>query len=220
MSGRIFLAGGGSRQSSFHIDEAFAAAIDRTGPLVYIPVAMVEHPYAACLSWLGSVFAPFGITEIVMWTDAAVPPVPLAEASGVYIGGGDTVNLLNWTHRNGADARLCAAIDAGVPVYGGSAGAILLGADIRTAPEAGQLPRERAQGIGLLNGYSVYCHYQSDEMIYHLVNQLDTPLIALPETAGVCLVDDQMRVYGTAPVDVLTRLRSYSVYPGATFCIG
>ncbi len=217
MVGSIYLAGGGDSQASFYIDEVFISELDRDKSLVYIPVAMDARPYSACLDWFESVFMPRGITNIVMWTDLSRVPFDLKDAAGIYVGGGDTVRLLRKIRHAGAERYLFDALWAGVPLYGGSAGAILFGEDVRTAPEAVYLARSEANGMGLTDGYSVYCHYAPDEIVYHLVSRLDTPLFAIPEEAGVRLQGGEITVHGTAPVDVLTCNGCVSVYPGARY---
>lgn len=217
MGGKVILAGGGSRQSSYYVDRAFAAAVDVSRPVVCVLAAMTGHTDADNLAFLQSGFAPHGLRHLVMWAGTGAPPLPLQYAGGVMLMGSDVLALAEWFRRADAAAHLCAAQQAGVPVYGGDAGAILLGQDIRTAPEAETLSHERTRGAGLVRGYSVYANFQPDEAVQHFVKYLQTPLLAIPESAGICLVDGLIRVYGTAPVDVLFPGNSVSVYPGASY---
>ena len=129
----IFLAGGGSAEDSRLLDERFVNIIDHTKPLVYIPNAMKSRPYKSCLEWFRSVMTPLGVTNIEMWDDLQVR-YPVTSIAGIYIGGGDTAKLLKELRVSSFSDYLLEVADTGVPLYGGSAGAIILGEDIRTAP--------------------------------------------------------------------------------------
>jgi dipeptidase E len=111
----------------------------------------------------------------------------LQEAGGLYIGGGDTVKLLREVRGSGFAEVLRAFIDTGGSVYGGSAGAILLGASIKTAPEASSSEFEAAKGLDVLHGYSVVCHYDAAvrEPVLDFVGVTGRPVVALPERAGL-----------------------------------
>jgi hypothetical protein len=63
----------------------------------------------------------------------------------------------------------------------------LLGASIKTAPEASALNVAEARGLDLLHGFSVFCHYDaaSREPIREFMDVTGSPVIALPERAGL-----------------------------------
>jgi len=69
----------------------------------------------------------------------------------MYIGGGDTVKLLKEVHKVSFDEYLRKIAQKGIPLYGGSAGAIILGEDIRTTPEAKHLVASKAMGIKIVS---------------------------------------------------------------------
>lgn len=122
----IFLAGGGNADESKSLDERFVKLLNLTKPLVYIPNAMRSKPYQACLQWFRSLMEPLGIAAIEMWDDLR-PHRSTGEIAGVYIGGGNTVKLLREIHTAGFDDYLREVVLKGIPLYGGSAGAIILG---------------------------------------------------------------------------------------------
>jgi dipeptidase E len=210
----IFLAGGGGAEDSKFLDEQFVKILDLTKPLVYIPNGMRSKPYQSCLGWFRSVMVPLGVTVIEMWDDLR-PRRPVAEIAGVYIGGGDTVKLLKEIREAGFEEYLLKVARSGVPLYGGSAGAIILGEDIRTAPEASQLNTMEAAGLKLIKDHSIVCHYKMDdrEATMKLSKDLRQKIIAIPEKAGGYVADGTFTNYGTEPIIIVQGDRIDTVHP-------
>lgn len=102
--------------------------------MIYIPIATLEENYESYFRWIKSVFEPFNFNNIIMWTDLSNNKVmdDLKDCSSIFIGGGNTYKLLNELRRTGFDNVLKTFIDQGGIVYGGSAGAIILGKNIQT----------------------------------------------------------------------------------------
>ena len=199
----IFVAGGGSAEDSKLLDEHFVKIFDHTKPLVYIPNAMKSRPYQSCLEWFRSVMTPLSVTNIEMWDD--LKPRHVADSiAGVYIGGGDTAKLLKELRASGFSDYLTEAANAGVPLYGGSAGAIILGEDIRTASEARDLDAPEASGLKIVPGYSIACHYKTGEEIAmrQLAQTFDHGIVAIPEKAGGHISDSVLTNYGIEPISI------------------
>jgi dipeptidase E len=189
----LFLAGGGGPADSRELDQLFVKTLGVAGGIAYVPVAMESPRYPDSLSWMESVFLPLGVRRIVMWTSLEHKTVEdLQDAGGLYIGGGDTVKLLREVCSSGFAEVLHAFVEQGGPVYGGSAGAILLGCSIKTAPEARSLEFESARGLDLLHGYSVVCHYDAAarEPVLAFVGDTGRPVVALSERAGLHVRSD------------------------------
>ena len=199
----IFLAGGGSVEDSRLLDERFVEILDRTKPLVYIPNAMKSRPYRSCLEWFRSVMIPLGVTNIEMWDDLR-SRYPATGIAGVYIGGGDTAKLLKELRASGFSDYLLEVANTGVPLYGGSAGAIILGEDIRTAPEAKNFDDSEAMGLKIVPGYSMVCHYNVSEetAVRQLAQRFGHSILAIPEKAGGHLSDSVLTNYGTEPISI------------------
>ena len=125
----MFLGGGGHEQL---LDKAFAAAC--SGPLVYWPFAMADHPeFSTCEAWLRRAFEPLGLDDINTWPSLGGRDLAeLRGAAGLYIGGGNTYLLLFELQSHGALAAVRSLAAAGLPVYGASAGAAVLGSTIET----------------------------------------------------------------------------------------
>ena len=104
--------------------------------MLFLPVALdgQEPTYEACLRWVESVFGPLGVSDIEMWTElGGFHRGRLGGFSSVYLSGGNTFRLLALVRASGFDRELADFIRRGGCVYGGSAGAILLGKDIGTS---------------------------------------------------------------------------------------
>lgn len=200
----IFLAGGGSAEDSRLFDERFVKIIGYTKPLVYIPNAMKSWSYQSCFEWFQSVMIPLGVTKIEMWDDLRPRYSEVTSIAGIYIGGGDAVKLLKELRESGFNDYLFEAATAGIPLYGGSAGAIILGEDIRTAPEAKNLNALESVGLKIISGYSILCHYDAkdENTVQQLSQSLSRNIIAIPEKAGGHFLSGNLINYGIEPISI------------------
>lgn len=218
---RIIAAGGGGAEDSRLLDEKFAAWLGEQGRLLYLPIAMdgVRRAYHECLAWLESVFEPHGICNITMCTelDASLNR-ELASFHGIYIGGGNTFRLARLLRQTGFDQALVRFARMGGAIYGGSAGAILLGSDLATAAhlDANETGLTDFSGLDLLEGYAIWCHYQpqDDLLIEAYLSQRGRPLLALSESAGVCLEGGRLFSCGYEAVRVYRRGGLQFIRPG------
>lgn len=218
---QLFLAGGGGKFDSVKIDERFANALDKKTPLAYIPNAICKKPYSECLNWLRDVFCPFGVVEIEMWSDLKkAATADMSFISGLYIGGGDTTKLLFEIYDAGFDKQLREICERGLPIYGGSAGAIILGQTILTAPEAKGFLETKAKGLGLVDGFSIYCHYDGRKDLKSLSKSLGTKIIAIPEKSGVSLTDKSFEVVGYESVTIFSSDNVLNLQIGRIYQIG
>ncbi|MEM2661609.1 MAG: Type 1 glutamine amidotransferase-like domain-containing protein [Nitrososphaeria archaeon] len=213
---RIFLGGGGSASDSIYLDKKFVSELDLDKPLIYIPIAMVSKPYKECYIWFQSVFSSLGIKKIEMLTNLrSVDEEKLNNSAGIYIGGGDTVKLLREVYKSGFDRYLINYINKDKPVYGGSAGAIILGLDVRTAPEAQNLSENEAKGLNAIFGYSVYAHYTPSKVnLMKISKKCGCPIIGIPERSGAYIKDDILEVVGFEPLYLAREDGLVSLNPG------
>ncbi|GAA2387645.1 hypothetical protein GCM10010420_08400 [Streptomyces glaucosporus] len=224
------MAGGGGAEDSRLLDEAFATEID-AGPLWYWPVAMdpAERDYAGCLDWLNGVFAPLGVTGIEVWdgTDGdGNPPSRFAGFRGVYIGGGNTYRLLSAVRRHGLEEPLRRFVADGGAVYGGSAGAALLGADIDTVSHLDEDPygTDDTGGLDVACGHGVFVHHEQRETprVQDWARRNGRPVVALHERSGVIVEEGRATVVGFEPVWLVDETGSgvRTLEPGRTVPLG
>lgn len=206
----LFLAGGGGKEDSKAIDDYLVRRLNESGlsAIAYIPLAMTSRPYSDCLKWFRSVFED-RVKYIQMWDKlASISIEDMRQFGAVYIGGGNTVTL--WRKIQEADfgKQLQEYIRKGGIVYGGSAGAIILGKDIRTAPEVRKTQLVNYDGLNMLGGYSVVCHYDQLERngVKELVKITNSPIIAIPEDSGVIRTGEELLIVGGSSVDIFTKI--------------
>ncbi len=202
---RIMLAGGGDERDSRPLDEIFAGWLGK-GKLLYWPSALV-HPSnkEAGYRWIQNTFAPLGVAGIDAWMDLTGKTArDLAPYDAIYIGGGNTFFLLQQLRIHQLDRALDQFIQEGKPVYGGSAGAIILGYDISSCAHIDEniIGLADFSGLDLALGYTLWCHYQptDDERIAAYVRRTGIPSIALTEKAGVYRQGDHLYAAGSEPV--------------------
>lgn len=219
-SERIILAGGGDERDSRPLDEMFSAWVGG-GRLLYLPTALV-HPsnIQAGVRWIRQVFEPLGIRNIEAWpTLAGKTASDLDEFDALYLGGGNTFYLLQQLRHHKLDLALENFARAGKPVYGGSAGAIILGYDITPSAHIDEniIGLTDFSGLDLAFGYSIWCHYtaEDDSRIRDYVQRTGVPSLALRERSGIYREGDHLYAAGFEPAVQFT-LRGQAVFsPGS-----
>lgn len=211
---KLFLGGGGGRDCSIELDKKFVASLDLSKPILYIPIAMDtnEHSYLSCLEWLSGTLYPLGLKSVVMWIEDDLKnkkEEDFSQFSGVYIGGGNTFKLLKELREFGTFVILRKLAERDIPIYGGSAGAIILAKTIIPALSAdpNEVELTDFSGFNLVNDYEVWCHYTEsmDSMIKEYMTKYNlTKIIAIPETAGLQIVDNHIEVVGPSSVTVFS----------------
>ena len=203
--GTIFLAGGGNREQSFLFDKVFVESL-KGNDILYIPVAMDkgELGYEACIDWLqqtlGNISSDF--LDISLWDgDNSLPD--LKKYAAVYIGGGNTYKLLHILTQWGAIDSLRLYYKDGGIIYGGSAGAIVLGETIETvAEERKNQTWSSTKGLDVVGGRSVRCHYvkELDTRLVETARHLQTDILAIPEDSGIKISQFKATVVGNGAV--------------------
>jgi dipeptidase E len=213
----LFLSGGGSEIDSKQLDDKFVETIkERSGiGIVYIPMAMPSHRFARALEWFTPIFQN-RVGKIEMWTELKDKTKDdISKLGGIYIGGGDTVRLLQALQESGFDDVLTAYIKDGGIVYGGSAGAIILGKDIRTASETEKYHLDNCSGLSVLGEYSVACHFKREEAPQYqdLSRQIASPIIALSEQSGIRISGANLEIVGNNPVSIISPISAKIISP-------
>jgi dipeptidase E len=209
---KLILSGGGDAIDSRPLDKLLVSEVSKENKkILYIPIAWKSGNFEECYDWFSSTFSTLGFTNIEMWTELKGRKIGDLDAFGAtYIGGGNTYTLLHKLKTSGFIDILGSFIESGRLVYGGSAGAIILGKDIRTA-SLGKDPDENSvnitdfSGLNIINGYTIQCHYEKDqkEELVKFVTKNILPVIALPERAGIYLEERNIKVLGFDPAYVI-----------------
>jgi len=222
---KLFLAGGGDAAQTLSIDKEFASSINKEKPLLYIPIAMDSNsiPYGSCFNWINSVFNPLGIEDITMWTESELNNKSFDDLklfSAIYIGGGNTFSLLKDFNETFFTNVLKEYFAKGGVIYGGSAGSIIFGEDIRTCShmDSNDVGLKECNGLGLVENYSIWCHYKEeyDDLISKYIIQYKNPVISLPEETAIFIDDDGIiKVVGTKPAYLFDEKIKKVIQPGA-----
>ena len=207
---KLFLGGGGGGKDSIELDKKFVANLDLSKPLLYIPIATntAKYPYSGCVAWLSSVLGLFGVNNIVMWTEDDLKiktKNDFEQFGGVYIGGGNTFKLLKELKEFGTFEILRSLALKNIPIYGGSAGAIILARTIIPAMSADENKVGLADfsALNLIHDFDVWCHYTQleDKIIEKYMVEYDLKkIIAIPETAGLYVTEELIDVVGPGNV--------------------
>lgn len=212
-------AGGGDEKDSRPLDEIFAGWLNG-GRLLYLPTALV-HPSnkQAGFRWIQQAYEPFGVKEIEAWMELPGKTARELDAfDGVYIGGGNTFYLLQQLRMHKLDRALETYIEKGRPVYGGSAGAIVLGYDIISCAHIDEnvIGLTDFSGMDQALGYTIWCHYlpNDSDRIQRYVARSGAPSFGLSERAGMFRIGDGLFAAGYDPVMHFTLGGIEEIEPG------
>lgn len=207
--GKFFISGGGNEEDSKFLDEHFAKALVKK-QIAYIPVAMKDnskHTYKDCFNWIKNVFGnmPGEKIKIEMFTNISnVDLSYLKSFDAIYIGGGNTYKLLKEIRHSKFDSVLIDFVKKCGFIYGGSAGAVILGKNISLVKEENTIRYKDDKGLNLLRDLSILCHYKNSKkenlLIHDFMVDNKGGVLALPEKAGVIISGDVLEVIGSSPV--------------------
>ena len=208
----VLLSGGG-RKADVSLVKLLVKSIPENGRLLYIPVAipLARISYGQCYDWITSTHGRNGLKRIDMWTDLKDRRYEdLARYSAVFIGGGNTFSLLRQIREAGFDRLLLEYIMNGLPVYGGSAGAIILGKDIGTAYFGGDADKNEVglkdlKGLDVARGYSIACHHNGlkyDHFAAEYSQTTGIPTIALRDGTGIQVKNHKILVIGPSSAKI------------------
>lgn len=203
----IYLGGGGSAADESQLwDMAFLP-----GQRVAVwPFAQPVEKQADTVKWLRTSLLSRARFDIIQGD--APENSSLQNADVVAIPGGNAFVLMAHLRTQGLDKILRAFLARGGRVYGGSAGAVVLGADVAVVDSAKGGTDENfvelrdTAGLDLLAGYIVYPHFEADSQgnrmhCQNWANRHDVVVIGIPESCGVT-VDFQGNARNCGPASV------------------
>lgn len=222
---RLIFAGGGGAEDSRPLDETFARWLGSAARVLHLPTALVDSAsMQRSIAWFRETYTPLGLSRFEAWTDLSGKTTSdLARFDGVYIGGGNTFYLLDQLRKHELITPLLQFIHQGHPVYGGSAGAIILGHDIGPCahidPDIVGLADWR--GLDAALGWSIWCHYTPEDAP-RVKEYLHRPaagssaakVLAVTERGGIIRDGDQLYAAGYDTAIAYTREGSRIIPPG------
>lgn len=202
---RIYLSGGGNENQSFLLDKFFFNSLPKNGNFLYIPVALRGSKlYPTAWLWMNSVLELHGRNDVQFETAddlSKYNPTILKGFNGIYIGGGNTWSLMHELQDSGFANVLIQYIEAGGQVYGGSAGAIIMGKKINTHDDENNIGLRDVSGFSFLDSFSVACHFKNQQNNRFKAWAMDNnlPIICLPEETGLVIEKGFASCAGTKP---------------------
>jgi dipeptidase E len=202
---RVYLSGGGNENQSFPLDKFFFNTLSKNGLFLYVPVALRGSKlYPTAHLWMKGILELHGRNDLQFENADDLSKYQyddLKKYDAIYIGGGNTWNLMQELRNSGFSTEIIQYIKNGGSVYGGSAGAIVLGKSIDTHDDENTINLKDASGFNLLNDYSVACHYKDEQnnRFEEWVIQNNLPIICLPEETGLILENNSALCAGTKP---------------------
>ena len=227
---RLILNGGGSDNQVKESYELFAREVNG-GKVLYIPLAWPYGNMEECINWFRRQVLQFGIINIEQILDPNdLTKEKLKETSGVFIGGGNTYQLLKCLKETHAFENLKEYIENGGLIMGGSAGALIFGECIDTClkdelvikscNDENKVGLKDTKGFNCIKGYSVLPHYKKLPEQYldiqKRVNRLienGFKLICLPEETSLYITDDKFTIIGQKPVEIITKNKKQIIEP-------
>ena len=216
---RLILNGGGSGEQIKEALEIFAREVNG-GKVLYVPLAWPYGNMEECINWFRGQVSGFGITNIEQILDPNdLTKEKLKEINGVFIGGGNTYQLLKGLKETHAFENLKEYIENGGLIMGGSAGALIFSECIDTClkdelvikscNDENKVWLKDTKGFNCINGYSILPHYKKLPEQYldiqKRVNKLlkqGYKLVCLPEETSLWINDNQMQIVGQKPAEI------------------
>ena len=208
----LYLTGGGEQEDFKQLDRRFIQDLPHDAPILVVPLAMEEDEYEDALERAEDCFPHKKIHDIVLCEDVnQIPLDELLSYSAVFIEGGNTFKLIQAVRQSQFFQNLEQFLQQGKAIYADSAGAIVLGDNVKTAFLGEDADEDEAKlqdyrGLGLIGQWSVHCHYEADEAedLQNLLYEVGTPILALAEPVGVFIDGSHLEVFGKDSLEIFT----------------
>lgn len=198
---KLYLSGGGSGRQNLFAYNSYFNSIDKSKPILYVPLAMNEEKYDGCYEWFKGEIGYFGITNFEMVKSSEeLSNKDFSKYNSIFIGGGNTYKLLKDLQDNSNIEKIKNYLQDGGIVYGGSAGAIIFGKDIDCCLLVDKKLEGDTKGFNLINEYSLLCHFNKsclklNEKYLKEYSQ-NNKLLFLPEEDVILVTDKAIKFIG------------------------
>lgn len=177
---------------SFGVESSIIAVIGYL--IVFVPAATTrsQEEYFRFFQQNMSKYGDFNIEYVDLyknWEKAR-------DARVLYIAGGNTYKLIDIIRKSGFEDFLKNESHRLI-IVGNSAGAVVLGKDIRTTNDDDIISVENTRGLGLVD-YSICPHYteEKEDRLKKLSNILTHTIVGIPEKSGLVINDGTVKNIG------------------------
>jgi len=196
-----------------HAWEAVARLFAGVSEVVFVPFALRDH--AAYTARVRERFAPAGIAVRGLPLTSEAPRV-VAEAAGVFVGGGNTFRLLDGLQRTGALLALRGRAQSGMPYLGSSAGTNIAAPTIRTTNDMPIVQPASFEALDLVP-FQINPHYLDavpgttymgetrEQRLREYLEENERPVLGLREGAWLAVDGDHCRLEGLRAARLFTR---------------
>lgn len=218
---KLYLSGGGSGRQNLFAYNSYFNSIDKSKPILYVPLAMVTEEYDDCYEWFKSEIGNFGVTNFEMIKSSKeLSEKDLSKYNSIFIGGGNTYKLLQELQKNSNMKKIRNYLKNDGIIYGGSAGAIIFGKDIDCCRLVDSKLEGDTKGFDYLNGYSLLCHLSKS---YLKLNEKylkeyckENKVLFLPEEDVLLITDKNIKFIGDKKYCLFYK-GDYAIHSSANF---
>lgn len=200
---RLFLCGGGSGRQIINALKRFSDEINKSKPILYIPLAMESEKYDGCKNWFEQELKNIGVTSFNMVVSSEeLADKDLNKYSALFIGGGNTYKLLWELKQHSNIEKIDKYLKNNGVIFGGSAGAIIFGKNINSClhEDGNKIGLEDCNGFNYLNNCSLLCHLNSDNLKnnkeYLINSSRKGKIIYLPEEDVIFINNKKIEFIG------------------------
>lgn len=209
----IYLTGGGDQENFKELDKHFINNLPDKAKILIIPQACDESEFEDVQERIEYCFENKKIHSFELAINPQVMDWDtLNSYDALMTEGGNTFQLIKSIRETSFFALLKKfATDTNKSIYADSAGAILLGSDVKTAflGEDGDEDQHKLQdyrGLDIIDPWTIHAHYEPEdlEQLENILYDSGNPIIALAEASGVLIENGKIISLGYAPVELIT----------------
>lgn len=200
---KLFLCGGGSGEQIKNALNKFSSTIDKSKPILYIPLAMNSNKYDSCKDWFSKEIKYMGLSSFDMVTSSEeLSKKDFDNYCALFIGGGNTYKLLKEIKNNNNYEKIIQYLLKDGIVFGGSAGAIIFGKNIDTCinDDKNIVNLTDFNGFNYLNDYSILCHLNNQNFKRNRKSLIDfsmnNKVIYMPEEDVIIISNGKVEFIG------------------------
>lgn len=200
---KLFLCGGGSGKQIIFALNKFSSLLDKSKPILYIPLAFENNDYESCSKWFEEEIKFMGVNSFEMVRSSKeLSQKDFNKYSALFIGGGNTYKLLKELKSNSNFEKINKYLKNNGIIFGGSAGAIIFGKDINSCliDDGNIVDLEDCSGFNYLNNFSILCHFnksnfkRNKKYLMNYSNKYKT--LYLPEEDVILITDKKIEFIG------------------------